>query len=44
VSDAKSNSRKEDKGVVVDSEALKFNGDDASDVEYRRDLEGISKP
>jgi hypothetical protein len=42
VSDAKSNSRKEAKEAVVDSEALKFNDDDAGGVEYKRGLEAIS--
>ena len=39
MSDAKSNSKERGQlGVVVDSEALKFNDDDACGIEYKREI------
>ena len=39
VSDAKSNSKERGQlGVVVDSEDLKFNDDDACGIEYKREI------
>ena len=39
MSDAKSNLKERGQlGVVVDSEALKFNDDDVSGIEYKREI------